>query len=172
MIKRIIEFFRRCRRRSPRTILHWLASKILAEFYQPIARRRAQKLRIDKLLRLLGTDNLNSLWPQLGKSSFPLFIKPDSIDDYDTACPGDRVRIISAAEDAVNHRVNLLGSGPIELGHKIPWHKDFKTGCSWPNIASNRIQILDFSRNSDIKIPWELSRLQWMIPMGQSYLLN
>ena len=31
---------------------------------------------------------------------------------------------------------------------------------------------MDFSKNYDIKVPWELSRLQWLIPVGQAYLLT
>jgi len=172
MTKRFIEFLRRGWRRPPHVILRWLASKVFAKLRQPIDQWSARKLSTEKLLRLLGANDLNSLWLLLGKNAFPLLIKPILIDDYDTACPGDRARIISAAEDAVKHKINLLGSGPVELGPRIPWHKDFKSGHSWPNVASRHINVLDFSRNSDIKVPWELSRLQWLIPTGQAYLLS
>src|SRR5262245_6327171 len=32
------------------------------------------------------------------------------------------------ANDVLAHRFDLLGSGPVELGTKIDWHADFKSG--------------------------------------------
>lgn len=172
MTKRLIEFMRRSWLKPPHVILRWLTSKVWSELRQPIASWQARTMKTKKLLSLLGSNDLNILWAELGNSIFPLFIKPNLIGDYKIYCPGDSVRIISNAEDAIKHNVNLLGSGPVSLGIKIPWHKDFKNGFIWPNSASRRIQIVDFSQNSDIKIPWELSRLQWLIPAGQAYLLT
>ena len=37
-----------------------------------------------------------------------------------------------AANRALTHEVDLLGSGSIHLGQSIDWLKDYKTGHSWP----------------------------------------
>ena len=34
------------------------------------------------------------------------------------------------------------------------------------------VQIQDLGRRSDIKVPWELSRLQWLAPVAQAYLID
>lgn len=172
MTKRIIEFLRRSWRKSPHVILRWLFSKVLAELNQPIIKWQARTLSNEKFLKLLGAIDFNTLWSELGDSNFPLFIKQISIVDYNINCPGDHTRIINLAENAIKHKVNLLGSGLVHLGDKIPWNKDFKNGYSWPKRTSRRIQIMDFSKNYDIKVPWELSRLQWLIPVGQAYMLT
>ena len=79
---------------------------------------------------------------------------------------------VDMVDDAVARRVDLLGSGPVDLSTPIDWHKDFKSGHSWPVVPFRRIDVLDLYRDSDIKVPWELSRLQWLIPAGQAYMIT
>lgn len=172
MTKRLLELIRRGWRKPPHVILRWLARQIVAEFDQHRAPARARALTRDKLLSLMGGHSLGTLWARLGDAPFPFLTQPVAENDYETACPGDRARITAAAEDAVQRRVNLLGSGPVDLGTPIPWHTDFKSGHSWPMVPFRRIDVLDLGRDSDIKVPWELSRLQWLIPAGQAYLLS
>src|SRR5439155_3527604 len=85
---------------------------------------------------------------------------------------GDGGRIFRAAEEAISHRVNLLGTGSVELGTPIEWHTDFKTGRSWPPAYMRDIEYSNLGSPSDVKIPWEVSRLHWLIPVGQAYLLT
>ena len=66
----------------------------------------------------------------------------------------------------------MLGSGTVLLPTPIDWHHDFKTGFSWDNARpSNSIGVVDWNSSSDVKVPWELSRLQWLVPCAQSYLV-
>jgi hypothetical protein len=80
--------------------------------------------------------------------------------------------VFAAAEAALERRVDLLGSGSVELGRPIDWHRDFKSGHAWPKAPFRSINVLDLDRDSDIKVPWELSRLQWLIPAGQAFMLS
>ena len=72
---------------------------------------------------------------------------------------GERADLIRRADDLVAHCFDLLGSGPTDLGERIDWQRDFKSGRSWPleHISSLPISYPD---GSDIKVPWELSRFQ------------
>src|SRR5205807_5979183 len=36
-----------------------------------------------------------------------------------------------SADQSVRHVFDLLGSGPVQLGERIDWHTDFKTGISF-----------------------------------------
>jgi len=172
MTKRLFELIRRGWRKPPHVIARWLARQIFAEWEQFAGLRRARALSKDNLLSQLGGQNLDSLWSRLGEVPVPFHIEPVDREAYEATCPGDRARITAAAEDASQYRVNLLGSGPVDLGAPIPWHRDFKSGHSWLLVPSRRINVLDLGRDSDIKVPWELSRLQWLIPAGQAYLLS
>jgi hypothetical protein len=43
-----------------------------------------------------------------------------------------RESVIGRAEDIVDHTFDLLGSGATDLGQRIDWQHDFKSGRSWP----------------------------------------
>jgi uncharacterized heparinase superfamily protein len=63
------------------------------------------------------------------------------------------------AAEIVAHRFDLLGSGPTDLGPEIDWAKDFKTGRRWP-LHHGSLLTASYGDESDIKVPWELSRFQ------------
>jgi hypothetical protein len=82
-----------------------------------------------------------------------------------------------------NNDISILGSPKIKLGSTIPWHCDIK--CSrkqWGSEYWNkpplrfyqRIKIEESSTvekeyHPDIKVPWELSRLQHLFVLGRAY---
>jgi hypothetical protein len=68
--------------------------------------------------------------------------------------------------------VNLLGSGWVNLGDHINWHCDIKTGRQWPPAYFRTIEYNNLDEPSDVKLAWEVSRLQWLIPAGQAYILS
>src|SRR6185312_7806516 len=85
---------------------------------------------------------------------------------------GERARVLSAADDAVARRVQLLGYGPGELGRPIDWLRDPQSGDRWEPGYAPRLSYVDFARPSDVKLPWEISRMQWLLPAGQAYVLT
>jgi uncharacterized heparinase superfamily protein len=148
-----------------------IASELKAEFERLRAPSR-RHWRADALLRELGAADLDTLWSELASAPHPAVTSAACVVGYDAVCPGDRCRILARADDALAHRVDLLGSGPVELGESIDWLKDFKSGFDWPARYFRDIDYNNRERPSDVKVPWELSRLQWMIPAGQAYLLS
>jgi hypothetical protein len=69
--------------------------------------------------------------------------------------------------------VDLLGSGPVQLGARIDWHVDFKTGFRWPPQAL--FEDIDYSQlneSCDVKMPWELSRGYQLVALGRAYALD
>ena len=172
MTKRFLEFLRRGWGKPPRVIVRWLVRQVRAEIDQYRAPGRARQLTPERLLDALQGSSLDSLWRRLGEAPFPTHTGPTTRKDYEKSCPGDGQRIIAAAEAATQRQVDLLGSGPVTLDKPIPWHKDFKSGHSWPDVPFRRVDFMDLDRDSDVKVPWELSRLQWLIPAGQAYLMT
>ena len=76
---------------------------------------------------------------------------------------------IAAADEVLEHRFDLLGSGPTPLGPKIDWHRDFKSGFRWdPRTFSARLRYGD-THGADVKVPWELSRFQHLPTLGKAY---
>jgi Heparinase II/III-like protein/Heparinase II/III N-terminus len=65
----------------------------------------------------------------------------------------------------------LLGYGSPRLGVKPDWHCDWVSGKSWPMEASRNIVVVRHD-GSDVKAPWELSRLQFAPVVAQAYVLT
>ncbi|MGI9302868.1 MAG: heparinase II/III family protein, partial [Gammaproteobacteria bacterium] len=116
--------------------------------------------------------NLGELWERMAQSPHPFPTAPLQTNAYEALCPGDKDRILGAADAALRHEVNLLGSGKVLLGENIDWSRDYKTGASWRNQYFRNIDYANPDQPSDVKFPWELSRMQWLIPAGQAYLLT
>lgn len=81
--------------------------------------------------------------------------------------------IATEADRTCEHVFDLLGSGPTPLGEKIDWHTDFKTGHRWnPKTYYKRIRPAPYPGGYDIKVPWELSRCQHFVRLGQAYWIT
>jgi hypothetical protein len=90
--------------------------------------------------------------------------------------PERRARIIDTARTACAHRFDLLGSGPSDLGPRLPWHADFSSGHAWDARTPHdelRLRIgREFGQGHDVKVPWELSRFQHLPSLGQAFWLT
>lgn len=80
--------------------------------------------------------------------------------------------IIRDADRICEHIFDLLGSGEVRLGSRLPWHEDFKTGFRWEKKFYKRIKLVDPGHAADVKIPWELSRFQHFFTLGKAYWLT
>ncbi len=171
-MKNVLDKVRRGLGKSPRYIVDRLALVARAEAEKILGPRRARRFEIKELLNETGAPDLAHLWHSLKSRPYPAQTERILPQDYERICPGDYSRILRKAADALAHRVDLLGSGPVELGHAIDWHKDYKTNLSWPVHYCRSIDYNNPDRPSDVKFPWEVSRMQWLIPAGQAYLLS
>ena len=158
--------------RPPSFIARRAIQELRTEAERFLAPRRASRFGGAELLRRLDARSMEELWTRLAARAYAT--PGGTIDPvlYDAICPGDRARILAAAENALAHRVDMLGSGVVELGAEIDWHRDFKSGHRWEPAYCRDIDYMDAGRNSDVKVPWELSRMQWLIPAGQAYLMG
>jgi len=85
-------------------------------------------------------------------------------------CPTVERHIIMVADQVCDHIFELLGSGPIYLGKQIDWHLDFKTGHRFdPDKYYADVRPAPYPGGYDIKVPWELSRCQHFVWIGQAY---
>jgi len=85
--------------------------------------------------------------------------------------PETRACVVGFASEICEGRFPLLGYGTISLGFPPPWNVDFVSGMDWPkSVPKGR----DYVRHdgSDVKVPWELSRLQFLPVLGKAHLLT
>jgi hypothetical protein len=91
-------------------------------------------------------------------------------------------RTIADAERILEHRFDLLGSGPfvpVDANRKkrgagyvpIDWYLDPVQNLSFPRQVPHKDWDLFKMRpgNADIKLPWELARCQHFVTLGQAY---
>jgi uncharacterized heparinase superfamily protein len=160
---------RRVARKPPRVIAARFAQEALGQLERFRGPRRAAMLDEVGLLDATASSSIDELWERVAARSLARHVDGAR---HAAAYPADVARVIEAAERAVGREVDQLGSGPIVLGRPIDWHRDFKTGHAWPLAYGRSIDYVNLDRPSDVKIPWELSRLQWLLPAGQAYLLT
>ncbi len=115
----------------------------------------------------------------------PIFIKKENreyvvakyiSEDYDAF-----KEIIEKADTYLKHTFDLLGSGPTDLNsgvivdgyNCIKWNEEFIRKVSYnKSVFYKNLRSKYKHKNLDIKVPWELSRLQHLIIIGQAYLLT
>lgn len=104
------------------------------------------------------------------------FFDPSKFDEYNQALKREFPEAVGPAlvraRNAAKHKFDLLGSGEVDLGEKIDWRLDFKSGKRWPLSHYPKVQIVNLDDDADIKVPWELSRLQHFTDLGRAYWLT
>jgi uncharacterized heparinase superfamily protein len=170
---KVLERVRRLLKKPPSIILRRVGQELAQESEWLTAPLRARRVTPSRLLAELDAGDLDALWARLGASPYPAFFpRASERGALDEVCPGETARIMRAAERALRHEVTLLGLADRNLGNPIDWHRDYKTDIRWPSAFYRRIEYAGLGRPSDVKIPWEISRLQWLLPAGQAYRLS
>lgn len=80
----------------------------------------------------------------------------------------DKTVIVGSAVQALRHEFDLLGSGVLK-SDPIDWQADIKCGKKWVKQFYTRIPRLP---DADIKAPWELSRCQHLLWLGEAFMLT
>lgn len=154
----------------PRSLARRLVSEASAEIERFTAPRRAARFDDEALLAATDADSIEALWHRLASRPWPSWLPTEA--DRKSIPSAQRMEILARAERALARTVDLLGSGPVALGSSVDWSMDYRTGIRWPAGYARRLDILDLSHPSDVKFPWELSRMQWLVPVGQAYVLT
>lgn len=153
----------------------YVARRLIAEIFAWSERWRApwrhQRTTWRWICARFDASSVDELWERLlSRQVLPAVVCDGTA--YERVCPADRQRILTLAEKAVAHQVQFLGSRTHELGEHIDWHTDFKVGKTWPRRFFRDIDYANLDQPSDVKMVWELSRMQWLVPLGQAFLLT
>lgn len=80
-----------------------------------------------------------------------------------------QAKAMEAADNALKNEIAVLGSG-IKAFREMPWDTDIKTGFRWPaGKYYHDYQIIDYRNNSDVKVPWEISRCHDLVALGLAF---
>lgn len=147
------------------------------------------KYRLDKFRALFGVSvSDRGLFSALGgrfgsipelaehfrTRSWPRFFlsprdREQMVDSMEKLYPGSMEAAVKEAVLILKHVFSLLGSGPVNLGPEIDWHRDFKSGYKWPRSYYEEIEYRDYQKGYDVKVPRELSRFHHLVPLGKAY---
>ena len=171
---RALELTRKALTRSPRRTWARIAEEVRRSARRPWTSIYPALVTERALLRLADAESIDLWWQRLAAA--PFFLQAASraewVGAFSRAYPAARDTIVAAADRVLAHQFDLLGSGPVTLGARLPWHEDFKTHRVWPLDYSERIQYSELDRPTDVKVPWELSRCQHVPTLGQAYWLT
>ena len=133
-----------------------------------------KKLSEKKLLCLLGVGTFGELHSKLNNVKMPWCSNGISLGTLENTVPGESEKIIKRAELVLSGYISIFGPDPFyfESIDKIDWYRDYKSNLSWPFDFFHNLDPADLHRKSDVKFPWELSRLQWLIPVAQAWKLT
>jgi hypothetical protein len=97
---------------------------------------------------------------------------------YQNIFPSGFIEKTEKADIICKHIFDLLGSGSRKLSRdgegyqNIDWHSDCKSGFQWNPKTFYRNIRYGVNEGEDIKVPWELSRFQHLLLLGQAYMLS
>ena len=174
----VSEVVYRLRRMPPRRV-----AGVVGRYAWRVARSRARRWQLQRQRGEMSDAWLRrALGSRTPEEAFEAFVKRffvDSSTARQTALaiksdyPRHAERTRTAAEQAVDHVVDLLGSGPVKLGPRIDWQCDFKTGVGWSaDVLADDVEVVRPDDGSDIKVPWELSRCHHWVTLGRAYALD
>jgi hypothetical protein len=82
-----------------------------------------------------------------------------------------RSAILQYADAIRSGQFSWFSYGRVQLGFPPPWNFDFVSGVRWPETKSDTIQLIR-QDGSDVKVPWELSRLQFLPILGKAWRVS
>jgi Heparinase II/III-like protein/Heparinase II/III N-terminus len=138
-----------------------------------------------EILNLCGFSSPVEVLSHFRTRKTPAFFIADDFNsilrDFGAQFPSQREAILGEADRLMQHQVDLLGSGRIDLeafkkksnaAGYLPWHFDFKSAFGWNRSVYYRDIRYGNQPGVDVKVPWELSRFHHLIPLGQAYRLS
>jgi hypothetical protein len=83
----------------------------------------------------------------------------------------ERAALVSYADAVLRGEYPLMGYGSPRLGTRPDWQCDWVSEKNWPKEDSRKMRIVRHD-GSDVKAPWELSRLQWSPVVAKAYVVS
>lgn len=65
-----------------------------------------------------------------------------------------------------------LGYGLVRIDENIDWHADHFHNFTWKNKYFDKIDYVAIDSECDVKVPWEISRFQYLLYLAEGYILD
>jgi hypothetical protein len=84
---------------------------------------------------------------------------------------GDHGGLLKVADRICACEMPVFGFGYHFLGQPPQWNKDFISGKEWEHVDSASLTVVRHD-GSDVKIPWEISRLQFLPVLAKAFCIT
>jgi hypothetical protein len=78
-------------------------------------------------------------------------------------------RIITKADETLDSEFRILGFPPHRFSGNVEWEKDFISGISWKRDYYLSVPLIMWNNDSDIRVPWELSRGHYLVWLAEAF---
>lgn len=85
---------------------------------------------------------------------------------------GARDACLDRARSVLAGRFQCLGYGEVEIGPHTAWNSDPLHGFDWPANYFDQIDFAAIGSHCDIKVPWEVSRFQYLLWLAEGFVLD
>ena len=169
-----LDLLRRSAGKSPGYLARRGFDELRRKVRSPRLRRDLEALTASDVAGRCGTPSLADLWRRQPFGAFrPAAAERAAIRAlYAGPYAAEREALRRKVERVLSHEFDLLGSGPTALGPEIDWSRDFKSGRTWDLVPSETIDGAEVERESDVKVPWELSRFQHLTALGRAWIID
>lgn len=96
------------------------------------------------------------------------YYRPNLLQVNDSA----KATILGIADMVSRGTFPFLGYAPADLGFPPSWDRDFVSGYAWERLPAAQVRPVVRHNGSDVKVPWELSRLQFLPVLVKAHLLS
>jgi hypothetical protein len=168
----LIDLLRRAARKPPRELARRALAEAVVRTERVRTPLRESRLTDAAFLARLDAEDVDELWNRIRSRPYIASRGPRAPDELEEVCSGEVQRVRAAADAAASRTVDLLGTGSITLSTPVDWHVDVKTGRRWEPAYARSISYVEWDDASDVKVPWEISRLQWLLPCAQAYIVD
>src|SRR6266850_6287097 len=114
-------------------------------------------------------------WRILGRLKHPGYLKfratPYYKQDLQSLSENSQALIVAFADEIQAGRYPILGYGTAEVGTRPKWNLDFVSGAEWPYARYDGRECIRHD-GSDVKVPYEVSRLQFLPVLGKAHVLT
>jgi hypothetical protein len=154
-----------------------LRSQLIHRYRRVKSRLFGTEVSDEKLLRALGLDKNADLLAHFHDRVSPNIFQglrdlQGTGEIYAEYFPGSIEETILSANSACEHSFAFFGRKHKYTEREIDWHYDSTIDYRWPQVHYSEISIGQAKAGADIKIPWELARLQHFVTLGQVYSLT
>ena len=159
--------------KKPPSYIFWRAAKEAMLLKERVFPPNFKKWKTEFYTKI-NDEKISELWEEIYKKKQPFqkCLNKNNQKYFTKKHKKEFNKILKLSKKVLNSKVKIFSSWHKFPKNKIVWNKDLKSNYIWTKNFFLKIKYISHQKKFDVKEVWELSRLQWLIPLGQSFFLT